>query len=133
MDNNQALIIPILISALVSTENIKVYSLHDRQYSETPIGNQIGPGLLAGISQSSIMDSIKSATVESGFDTSLPYLWSTARDNNNVTSLAASQVGEKTLNISSKDLFIATYPIGTDGGVCISSLLDSFFVDCQCP
>ena len=111
-----AFLIPVLQSALVSTVHIKVLSTQDLLTSAV-IGQQISPGILAGIPNSSVMDNIISTTVNGKLTDKQPYLWSTGQSDLNVTSLRANIRNSSSFQKLPEELFTATFPVGTDAGV----------------
>lgn len=104
----------------MSTNHIKVLSTGDRSNTVT-IGPEISSYMLPGISDLSVMDNIISAAVNGKFSDKQPYLWSTGPSDLKVTSLDANLYSSiQNPFIASKvpkNLFTATFPIGTDTGV----------------
>jgi len=111
-----ALLVPVLRGVLVSTVHIKVLTTEDLD-TKTVIGSQVSPGILAGIYNESVMDNIISTTVNGKLTDRQPYLWFTGGNGLNVTSLGGSIYNSSSFDVLSKELFTATFPTGTDGGV----------------
>ncbi|MCJ1387060.1 hypothetical protein MMC17_010189 [Xylographa soralifera] len=112
-----AFFIPILQGALVSTIYISILSLDDQEFTPVPIGQQITPGILAASSNTSVMDSIISATINGMLTDKQPFLWSTDQKNLSVNSLVPSVNIDPSFDNLADELFFSTFPIGTDGGV----------------
>lgn len=116
----------------MSTNHIKVLSAEDRYYSSRQIGPDISSDVLAGISNLSVIDNIISTTVNGRFSDKQPYLWSTGQSELKVTSLDANIYNDSwSFPILSKDLFTATFPVGTDAGV-LRNLALRFNVSVSC-
>ena len=106
----------------MSTNHIKVRSTNDNMH-RMPIGLAVTSGGLAGISNSSVIDNIISTTVNGKFSDKQPYLWSARLSDLKVTSIDANLYGNSYSLNPPKDLFTATFPVGTDTGVIRSLAL----------
>ena len=112
-----AFLIPVLQGTLVSTVHIKVLSMQDLEFTSSVIGQQITPAILASISNLSVMDNIISTTINGKLTDKQPCLWFTGQSDLNINSLGASLLNTSSFDILPKELFTATFPVGTHAGV----------------
>ncbi len=120
---DQALLIPILQSALLSVQHIKVLTIDDIQSAQSLVSTAPTPEDIAGYSLNKsgafIIDNTMAATLVNSLHTKQSNLWPIHQNNMNVSSLA----GDSYVRPSNADLsdlgrryFTSSLPVGTDTG-----------------
>ena len=109
--------IPIVQTSLVGTERVSVVSWEDEWDNKTVLGYQITSQTLRMKSQKQVVDNVISSIITGRLTDKQPFLWSPDQDSSSISSVGQYIKNSTSFGTVPSNLFIATFPVGTDTGV----------------